>query len=223
MNSKMNLVLSATIIAALAGGCTNFKNGPDQALSIQQAHPISVDSQIVTLTLNATATGLSSMDQARLRAFASSYIKDGHGTITITSPGSQYADGNANLLVGDIRTRLNDLGIDQAALNTTTYNNASAGTSDIIVSYTHYVATASACGLWSDLRERDKRNLMSPNFGCSSQNNLAAMIGDPRDLVDPPALTNPDSEFRIRGVESFRAGEVTSSQTDGDIETQVAN
>jgi type IV pilus biogenesis protein CpaD/CtpE len=49
------------------------------------------------------------------------------------------------------------------------------------------------------------------------------MIGDPRDLVEPAAMTDPDSAIRIRGVKLFREGQVTASETDSDIEQQVAN
>ncbi|MFZ5617384.1 MAG: CpaD family pilus assembly lipoprotein, partial [Pseudomonadota bacterium] len=94
---------------------------------------------------------------------------------------------------------------------------------DIIVSYNHYVATPSACGIWEGDRERDYRNMRSPNFGCATQNNLAAMIGDPHDLIEPAEMTPPDSATRIRGVTAFRKGEVTSSATDGEVETEVAN
>jgi pilus assembly protein CpaD len=65
--------------------------------------------------------------------------------------------------------------------------------------------------------------MRSPNFGCSMQNNLAAMIGDPRDLVEPAAMTAPDAAIRVRGVKLFREGQVTSSETDGDVEQRVAN
>jgi len=221
-NSKSNLFILA-LVGSLAVGCTSFKNGPDQAISIQQAHPISVDSQVVTLTLDASGTRLSRVDEARLRAFVNRYLKDGHGPVSITAPTGPYADGGAKLIAGDVRKKLNYLGVDNAALNTTNYSNGAAGGGDLIISYVHYVATPSACGLWEGMRDRDRRNLRSPNFGCSAQNNLAAMIGDPRDLIQPPALTGPDAEFRIRGVEAFRAGETTSSATDSEIETQVAN
>lgn len=211
------------LLASVAVGCTSFKNGPDQAISIQESHPISVDSQIVTLTLDATGTGLSQIDSARLRAFAGSFLKDGHGALTITTPGGPNADGAGRLLSGDIAKRLTAMGVNPSAISTTSYSNGAAGNRDIIVSYTHFVATPSACGLWQGIRDRDSRNMRTPNFGCSSQNNLAAMIGDPHDLIAPADLAGPDAEFRIRGVEAFRAGEIPSSATDGEIETQVAN
>lgn len=210
-------------LASLAVGCTSFKNGPDQAISIQESHPISVDSQVVTLTLDATGTELTKIDVARLKAFAGSFLKDGHGALTITTPDGPYADGAGRLLSGDISKRLITMGINPSAISMANYSNGAAGNGDIIVSYTHYIATPSACGLWEGIRNRDSRNMRTPNFGCSAQNNLAAMIGDPHDLIAPADLTGPDAEFRIRGVEAFRAGDIPSSATDGEIETQVAN
>ena len=111
----------------------------------------------------------------------------------------------------------------EASVAGTNYRTGQGSTTDVILSYTHYVATPSACGVWEGAKERDFRNMRSPNFGCSSQNNLAAMIGDPPDLIEPAAMTDPDAAIRIRGVDLFRKGQVTSSQTDTEIEQQVAN
>ena len=66
--------------AAAITGCAGAVNGSEQALSIAQAHPISVDSQIVSMTLkdDSTTDELSAVDKARLRAFADAYMRYGH-------------------------------------------------------------------------------------------------------------------------------------------------
>lgn len=204
-------------MAAQAAGCAARFNGQEHALTVAEEHPISVDSQTVTMTLAPSADGdLASLDQARLRAFADSYMRNGHGALTVTAPSG--GDGSdAGVLEALARS-----GVPAAAVVEADYR-GDGGSRDIILSYTHYVATPSACGIWEGVRERDYRNMRSPNFGCATQNNLAAMIGDPHDLVEPAEMTDPDSATRIRGVTAFRKGEVTSSATDGDVESQIAN
>lgn len=199
--------------ALSAMGCAAKWNGPEHALTVAEQHPISVDSQIVTMTLSA-GDDLSDLDRARLRAFASSYMQNGHGVLTVTAPG----DGNG----AKVKKALNESGVPAASIAEAEYRGGEGSARDVILSYTHYVATPSACGVWEGMKDRDYRNMQSPNFGCASQNNLAAMIGDPHDLIEPAAMTAPDSATRIRGVTDFRKGEVTSSETDSEVNQQVS-
>ncbi len=219
MAHTMKTLLMAVAATAITG-CASHFNGPNEALTVDEEHPISVDSQTVTMTLaqGGVGSGLSSMDRARLRAFADSFMRNGHGVLTLTAPG-----GGDAAQTGEVTKALYEYGVPTSSIAASNYRAGEGSTSDLILSYTHYVATPSACGIWEGLQERDYRNLRTPNFGCSTRNNLAAMIGDPRDLVEPAAMTDPDSTIRIRGVQLFRQGEVTSSETDGDIEQQVAN
>lgn len=217
---KKMLLVSATLLAT--SGCVAAWNGQNETLTVAEEHPISVDSQTVTMTiaLQGASGELSDLDKARLRAFATSYERDGHGGLTVTTPaggGSATQD-----LAASVRKELHAAGVSQDALAGSTYRLSEGGANDLILSFTRYVATPSACGIWEGGRERDYRNMRAPNFGCATQNNLAAMIGDPRDLVEPAAMTDPDAEFRIRGVELFREGQSTSSEKDGDIEQRVA-
>ncbi len=214
------LLLVAASIASV--GCAARFNGAEHALSVAEEHPISVDSQTVTMTIGVaeTAGDLSSLDQARLRAFADSYLRNGHGALSVTAPSGDSADGAA----AGVREALYNFGVPRSSMAAAAYRSGNGSPRDVILSYTHYVATPSACGVWEGTRERDYRNLRSPNFGCATQNNLAAMIGDPRELAEPAALTDPDSTTRIRGVAKFRKGEVTSSKTDSEVQNaQVAN
>ena len=208
------LLLLTAAISSVGCAATRF-NGAEQALSIEEEHPVSVDSQTVTMTLAAAGASddLSELDSARLRAFADSYMRNGHGALTVTSPGDGGAAG--------ICQSLYDFGVPQSAIAEAAYRGGDGR--DIILSYTRYVATPSACGVWEGEGERNARNMRSPNFGCAAQNNLAAMIGDPHDLIEPAAMTDPDSATRIRGVTKFRKGEVTSSKTDSEVKTQVSD
>ncbi len=220
MRHIASIGVAAVLLAA--GGCSFKTNGADVALSNTQRHPITVDQQVVTLTLSAedADAGLSDLDRARIRAFARSYINNGYGSVSVTAPSGVGA--GAATLAAEARQALNDNGIDYTQISAASYAASERVNRDIVLSYTHYVATASACGVWDGEDEARRRNLNSPNFGCFAQNNLAAMIGDPRDLVAPATFSDPDSQFRIRGVDAYREGDVTSSEADEDIAVQVA-
>ncbi len=223
-NLYRNTAAAVLAAAFCATGCAVSPNGPQEALTVQQTHPISVDSQTVTLTLaiDDAQNGLSPLDAARVRGIADAYMRNGHGPLSISAP-SGVSGRTADAVAGRVRTALYEAGVPEAAINVATYPQGAPVRSDLIISFTRYTATASACGIWVGLANADSRNIRSPNFGCATQNNLAAMVADPRDLVEPAGMTPPDSASRIRAVRAYREGSVTSSETDGAIQSQVAN
>ncbi|MEO1252379.1 MAG: CpaD family pilus assembly lipoprotein [Pseudomonadota bacterium] len=222
MTIRMTNTLVASIAALATAGCVTGFNGPEHALSVAETHPIAVDSQIVTLTIDAddTTTDLSDMDKIRLRSFANAYMTNGHGPLTITAP-SGFADRDGHEAAADIRAALNEAGVPWDRIGGATYRTGGDNGDDLILSYTHFVATPSACGDFSGIAERDARNLRAPNFGCATQNNLAAVLADPHDLVAPAAVAPRDAMASSRGVAAYRTGETTSSDAE-QIEADVA-
>jgi len=87
----------------------------------------------------------------------------------------------------------------------------------IKLNYTRIAATAGPCGLWpEDLGpsiDSPGYNENKPyyNFGCATQRNLAAMVDNPSDLVQPRAETPAYTMRRTEGFEKYRKGEATST------------
>lgn len=217
-NQMLRLISSAAAVAFL-NGCAGAWNGPEDALTIAEEHPITVDSQVVTLTLDANTGDMSTLDQARVRAFAEGYLENGHGPVSVSAPaGSGKQDASAGA-----RKALNDAGVSWEDISGAGYIPAEGSGNEVVLSYTRYVATPSACGVWEGMKARDYANKRSPNFGCATQNNLAAMIADPRDLVQPTDEAPADAMARVRGVNAYRSGKKTSSQTDSEIKQQVSS
>lgn len=218
--SKLTISLAALAAAACAGGPFN---GEEHAMTVAEAHPISVDSQVVTLTIDAdaTTTDLSNVDKARLRAFADAYLRNGHGPLTITAPSGTSGDFDGQEMAADIRQALNEAGVPWGSLSGATYRTGGDAGDQLIVSYTHYIATPSECGVWTGTKFRDYRNLRSPNYGCATQNNIAAMIADPRDLIAPADAAPGDAARTVRAIDSYRSGEATASAAE-DINAGVS-
>ncbi len=68
------------------------------------------------------------------------------------------------------------------------------------------------CGDWSTNWADTASNRVSPNLGCASQNNLAAMVSDPRDLMAPRALSDRDNIRRATVFDKYEKGEISSAQ-----------
>lgn len=215
--NKLRLVLSAAASALLAG-CAGAWNGPENALTIAEEHPITVDSQVVTMTVAVDGV-VSDLERSRLAAFANAYLENGHGPVNISAPAAAKRYDAA----ADVRKALNEAGVSWEDMTSAGYIPAEGTKQEIILSYTRYVATPSACGVWQGIKARDYANMRSPNFGCATQNNLAAMVADPRDLMQPADEAPADATARIRGVKAYREGQKTASETDSEIKQQVSS
>jgi pilus assembly protein CpaD len=88
----------------------------------------------------------------------------------------------------------------------------------IRLSYPKLKAEAGPCGLWpEDLGPSIKNtsyyeNKEYYNFGCAYQRNMAAMVDNPSDLVQPRPETPPYTIRRTEGFEKYRKGLTTTTQ-----------
>lgn len=201
----------------LASCSSNVLNGANQALSVQEEHPISVEQQTVTLTIvsDPSLSEITQLDKARLKAFLSVYFSRGEGPITITAPSGGSNDFVGQELAADIRTVLNKSGVEWSSILGATYRlSGSAEMPEVILTFGNYVASATKCGDYSEEYSRRSRNLRSKNFGCASQQNFAVLLANPRDLIEPEAMVPADMGRQGIVFDAYRAGEVTSSAED---------
>lgn len=85
-------------------------------------------------------------------------------------------------------------------------------------------AHAKQCGDWPEDLSRTSQNDTYANFGCSQQNNIAAMVANPQDLVRPRATTPADPMRRVKVFENYRNGEAVASAEEkkGDVKISDA-
>ncbi|MBK1870912.1 hypothetical protein JHL16_31390 [Aestuariivirga sp. YIM B02566] len=75
-------------------------------------------------------------------------------------------------------------------------------------------AHARECGNWPKDLTRDAQNNEYQNFGCAQQNNIAAMVANPEDLIRPRIPTPSDPMRRSKVIDNYRTGEATSAATE---------
>jgi pilus assembly protein CpaD len=194
--------------AALAGlalaACAFTPNGAEDGLSVDQRFPITVEPhmEMVRLPFDAARGGLDQVGAADLERFARDYIDNGSGVLAIAGSRRNPA------APGTIADRLVALGVPRDRIMVGNPDNADTG-DDVRLSYIRYQAHAEACGDWSVNLGSTSANKISPNFGCATQHNLAAMVADPRDLVTPKPLDPNDAQRRLTVLEKYRKGETT--------------
>lgn len=189
------------------------------ACSVPQAEyhdrfPIAVSIEPQLLELD-PEDRISEQTAQQVAAFAQRYRRIGEGQLTIAYP----VDGATAYFVGDVSAEVAAQGVDPAKVVTGAYAPSSEGDRGVVLSF--YAASASAKSCPDEWQETaaNPSNQESKRLGCSHRNNLAAMVSNPRDLLEPRAPTAPDAARRSTIIENYRRGEQTEGastvQTDG--------
>ncbi|HEY0283457.1 MAG TPA: CpaD family pilus assembly protein [Rhizomicrobium sp.] len=215
-----NLLRYASVAAMLlAGSCASPLNQYTLSNDGAANHPITVEAHYnsIKLPFSAPAAGLLPDDAARLDEFVARYLERGNGALSISAP----AGRDASAAIGYFGERLASLGVDRSRIMVGTHQ-AENGDSRVEIGFVGYVARTDPCGDWSKDLSDTAANQSSPNFGCATQHNIAAMVADPRDLVQPRPMAQSDAVRRGIVVGKYEKGEVTAADKSQDQSGKVS-
>lgn len=208
-------LIAVLSVTGFLGACAVTPNGPEDIYSAQTRYPISVDPVVERLEIPVSpdTIALSAIDEDRLRAFLSGYKQAAESEVTIVTPtGTANASAAINM-VAEVSEVLVAEGIAPSGFRVAPYRPADGNPSaPVFVTYSRLVASSPQCGDWSDNYALTPRNLPPANFGCATQNNLAAMVADPRDLVRPRAMSPAYTPRRDDVLDKYRQGQPTATE-----------
>jgi pilus assembly protein CpaD len=150
-------------------------------------------------------------DAAKFDAFLADYRLHGNGSLGISVPGG----GPSRAAIVFFGERAAATGISRDKILVSTHE-AANGDSRVDVSYIAYTAHSEACGDWSENLAFSSDNLTPKNFGCSVQHNLAAMVADPRDLVEPRRFDPADASRAATVLTNYEQGKPTAADKTAD-------
>ena len=112
----------------------------------------------------------------------------------------------ASYMRRDIRSMLSSSGISSPKSVESSYGaNETGDAAPIRLSFMAITAMTDECGKWpEDIANNTIENKNYHNFGCASQNNLAAQIANPMDHVTPRAMSPIDAEQRSNVIKTYR-------------------
>src|SRR5947199_5604141 len=208
-------LLIASFAAALAG--CNTTTAQDTTGSIPVAytdrHPISVKEGKKTLVLfvGAGRGGLSPMQRAEVLAFAQNWKRDATGGVTVDRPVGSANQRAANDTLKETLSIMVQAGVPNSGIGVRPYNSGERNAT-LRLHYPLMVADAGPCGLWPDdlgpsNDAKHFENRQYYNFGCASQRNLASMVAEPADIVQPRSEAPAYNAKRAFGAEKWRKGE----------------
>lgn len=224
MTSRLPLLLLGLSTLGACAGIPKPEEPP--ASSFADRHHIEVAQTAERLEIG-VAPGESSLDnseRAQLNAFASGYLRYGHGSLVLSAPsGGANADAAA-AVAGDARRALVEAGVSYAAVAASTYDAMDVADAPIVLSFSRFEAQAPDCApLWQQDLGHQSNNQPWESFGCATQANLAALVEDPADLLRPRAEGPRDSARRDTVMGNYREGEQTHSERSNDERITISN
>jgi pilus assembly protein CpaD len=207
---KLDYLLRAAAVGAIlmAGSCSVMNDGATISEDGARNHPITVEPSYRDLKVQfgAGADGMSSEDAAKFDSFLTDYRLHGNGSLGISVP-SGASSRTAITYFGE-RAAASGISRDKILVST---HDAANGDRRVDVSYIAYTAHTQSCGDWSENESFTLDNQTPKNFGCSVQQNIAAMVADPRDLLGPGGQGPVDTARRAAVLDHYEKGEITQA------------
>jgi len=186
----------------------------------RQRHPIAIQEaeRSVVIFVGHGRGGLSAEQRADVIGLARIWVSEGTGAIDADVPVDTPNARAAASAFREIQALLASGGVPARGIRLHHYHPDDPRTlATIRLSYPKIMAVAGPCGQWpEDLGPSVNNrgyfdNKPYYNFGCAYQRNMAAMIDNPSDLVQPRPETPAYLIRRTEGFEKYRKGSTTAT------------
>jgi pilus assembly protein CpaD len=183
-------------------------------------HPIAIQEadRSVVLFVGHARGGLSAAQRTDVAGLAQSWVGEGTGTIIVDVPTNTSNARAAESAAHEAKAVLEAGGVPQNGIKLRHYTPSDSRTlATVRLIYPRMTAVAGPCGVWpEDLGPSIKNptyfeNKSYYNFGCAYQRNMAAMVANPSDLVQPRAETPSYTARRTEGFDKYRKGAPTTT------------
>lgn len=218
-------LLAGLIAALLAGACTPELADRDITGSLSSDyrvnHPIRMveGDRSIDIFVGSGRGGLMPEQRAQVGAFATAWRRESSGVLFIDVPAGTPNELAARATVKEIRSVLAAYGVPAGTIQMRAARLAaiSGDLPPIRLSYALVQARVDQCGLWPDdlgptAARTTFENRPYYNYGCATQQNLAAMVANPEDLVQPRPETPPMAARRQVVLDKYRQGQDPSTQ-----------
>jgi pilus assembly protein CpaD len=159
---------------------------------------------VFEMTVGMNGPALSPEIEARLRDYVQEYRMHGTGAITIQVPTSSANEVAAGTTGRAVHYALVRAGVPQSSIVVAPYHVGDHSRLGALrLSYLRVKAVAPRCGVWPEGSEANFRNSQLHNLGCAYQQNLAAMVANPADLVRPYPMAPANGARRANVITTY--------------------
>jgi pilus assembly protein CpaD len=228
--AALRLVAIGGLAAMLAGCYTPRQEVNNYPQDYHQRHPITLreGERTVEVFISRNRGGLTPEQRADVLAFAQAWRREGNSAIVIDIPRGGAISRAASDTMREIQSIFNASAVPANAVSVRSYTPATSTLASIKLNYSRLTAHAGPCGLWPadlgpsfDPSYTDNRAYW--NLGCASQRNLAAMVANPTDLVQPRGETPAYEGRRAVALDKWRKGEPPSGRYDNYDKSKISD
>jgi pilus assembly protein CpaD len=183
-------------------------------------HPIAVEeaNHSIVIFVGQGRGGLTLTQRGDVIGLARTWVREGTGAIIADVPVDTPNARAAASSFREAKSLLEAGGVPAHGIVLRQYHPDDIRTLPTIrLSYPRIAAVAGPCGVWPEdlgpsiAGPSYSQNRQYYNFGCAYQRNMAAMIDNPSDLVQPRPETPAYTMRRTEGFEHYRKGEPTTT------------
>jgi pilus assembly protein CpaD len=216
----------AARIAAIAGigaalaGCHHTDDVTGSIpFEYRHRHPIAISESNHTTEVFVASKrgGLTAVQRADVLAFSQRWKREAGGGVIIDMPAGGGNERAAVDTLHEIKGVLVAAGVPPHGIQVRPYRPADPRTlATIRINYSKMTAEAGPCGMWPEdlaatLDPVYRDNRPHWNHGCATQRNLASMIDNPADLVQPRGEAPVYAARRAFMLDRYRRGENTAT------------
>ncbi len=201
--------MAAAVVAVLLAGCAQrdsitVGSVPDD---YRTNHPIIISEKdkTVDIPVGAADRSLTRVQRISLDGFIADYDRRAAPLVSVMVPHGSINQSAASAVAADMVKRLRKSGVPEGRILHQPYDASAHGdNAPIRLVYAEMKASTGQCGRWPKDLMDNADNKHWANFGCSYQNNLAAQIANPADLLGPRKPGDIDGERRNVTIDDYR-------------------
>jgi pilus assembly protein CpaD len=214
----LRMIAVASLALVLSGCYVRKDTAGDIPNDYRKRHPITLreGEKTVEIFVGNRRSGLTEGQGADVLSFARLWKREATGGVIIEVPAGTANEFAASGALREVRSILAGAGVPPHAVSVQPYQAPPDKLATIRLNFSKIVAQAGPCGLWphdlgptADPAYQENRNYW--NLGCSTQRNLAAMVANPADLVQPRGEDPISTNRRSVVLDKYRKGEATNT------------
>jgi pilus assembly protein CpaD len=218
-------LLTITSVGAVLCGCNQthpLAREDTYPIDYRERHPITLKQgeYKVEVFLSRNRGGLTPDQRADVLAFAQQWRHEAESGVAIDEPSGASIARAAGESTREILSIMAAAGVPRRAIFVRKYSLSPEQLPTINLSYSKLTAIAGPCGQWPadlgpSIHGKDYENHPYWNFGCATQRNLASMVADPADLVQPRGEAPVYAPRRSLVIEKYSQGQNPSATYNG--------
>jgi pilus assembly protein CpaD len=230
----------AGIRSAIVAGCALLLCGcntdrqitgvPSVPTDYRMRHPIVIKEADhgIDLFIGTNRGTLTPAQRADVLAFAQRWRHEATGGVVIDLPAGSANERSSADALREIRSIMMAVGIPPQGIAVRNYHPSAGKLATVRINYPKITASAGPCGVWpEDIGASANRGYFENqpyfNLGCATQRNLAAMVQNPADLVQPRGESPIYTMRRTTVMEKYRKGDNTATTYPSDDSSKISD